>query len=93
MRIKDSFETGLSYSLLIMFFIFLFIGLIKTCKPVTSHTTSPVESVIIDSLKEDNAIIENKIDSIDSIINNDIYEIKNISNDSTLKLFYELIGK
>ena len=56
-------------------------------------TTSPVESSKIDSITKDNNKLIIKVKHLDSIKNAKSIEIKNLDNDSTLKLFYQLIGK
>lgn len=58
-----------------------------------STISSPVESIRIDSLNNTNKDIDNKIKQLDSIKNEKIIEVKSLDNDSTLKLFYKLIGK
>lgn len=60
---------------------------------VDSTISSPVESIRIDSLNNTNKDIDNKIKQLDSIKNEKIIEVKSLDNDSTLKLFYKLIGK
>lgn len=55
--------------------------------------TSPVEEYVIDSLMTENELIVIEIDNLDSVKNAKVIEVKNLNNDSTLKLFYELIGK
>lgn len=56
-------------------------------------TTSPVESSKIDSITKDNNKLIIEVKHLDSIKNAKSIEIKNLDNDSTLKLFYQLIGK
>lgn len=56
-------------------------------------TTSPVESSKIDSITKDNNKLIIEIKHLDSIKNVKSIEIKNLDNDSTLRLFYQLIGK
>lgn len=56
-------------------------------------TTSPVESSKIDSITKDNNELIIEVKYLDSIKNAKSFEIKNLDNDSTLKLFYQLIGK
>lgn len=56
-------------------------------------TTSPVESSKIDSITKDNDKLIIEVKHLDSIKNAKSIEIKNLDNDSTLKLFYQLIGK
>ncbi len=56
-------------------------------------TTSPVESIKIDSITKDNNKLIIEVKHLDSIKNAKSIEIKSLDNDSTLKLFYQLIGK
>ena len=58
-----------------------------------STTSSPVEMISIDSLNNTNKDIYNKIKQLDSIKNEKVIEVKSLDNDSTLRLFYQLIGK
>lgn len=56
-------------------------------------TTPPVESSKIDSITKNNNKLIIEVEHLDSIKNAKSIEIKNLDNDSTLKLFYQLIGK
>lgn len=58
-----------------------------------STINSPVEMINIDSLNNTNKDIYNKIKQLDSIKNEKVIEVKSLDNDSTLRLFYQLIGK
>ena len=58
-----------------------------------STISSPVEIIRIDSLNNTNKDIHNKIKQLDSIKNEKVIEVKSLDNDSTLRLFYQLIGK
>ena len=58
-----------------------------------STINSPVEMISIDSLNNTNKDIYNKIKQLDSIKNEKVIEVKSLDNDSTLRLFYQLIGK
>lgn len=58
-----------------------------------STISSPVEIINIDSLNNTNKDIYNKIKQLDSIKNEKVIEVKSLDNDSTLRLFYQLIGK
>lgn len=58
-----------------------------------STISSPVEMIRIDSLNNTNKDIYNKIKQLDSIKNEKVIEVKSLDNDSTLRLFYQLIGK
>lgn len=58
-----------------------------------SIISSPIEIISIDSLNNTNKDIYNKIKQLDSIKNEKVIEVKSLDNDSTLRLFYQLIGK
>lgn len=49
--------------------------------------------ITIDSLKQDNSKLILEIETLDSIKNVQTIEVKTLDNDSTLRLFYELIRK
>ena len=57
------------------------------------QTTSPVESSKIDSIVKDNDKLIIEVEHLDSIKNAKSIEIKSLDNDSTLRLFYQLIVK
>ena len=57
------------------------------------QTTSPVGSSKIDSIVKDNDKLIIEVKHLDSIKNAKSIEIKSLDNDSTLRLFYQLIGK
>ena len=57
------------------------------------ETTPPVEKNKIDSLTTENIKITIEVEHLDSIKNAKIIEVKNLDNDSTLKLFYKLISE
>ena len=59
----------------------------------STSTTSPVESSKIDSITKDNNKLIIEVEHLDSIKNAKSIKIKNLDNDSTLRLFYQLIGK
>ena len=82
--------------IIIMVIIPLFIVLISIVKQLTlksTPTTSPVEELKIDSITKDNNKLIIEVKHLDSIKNVKSIEIKSLDNDSTLKLFYHLIGK
>lgn len=56
-------------------------------------TTSPVEDSKIDSIAKDNDKLIIEVKHLDSIKNAKVIEVENLDNDSTLRLFYQLIGK
>lgn len=59
----------------------------------STTTTSPVESSKIDSITKDNNKLIIEVEYLDSIKNAKVIEVKTLDNDSTLRLFYQLIGK
>lgn len=77
--------------LLVILFIFIVCAIIMHFK--TSTTTSPVENSKIDSITKENNKIIIEIEYLDSIKNEKVIEVKSLDNDSTLRLFYQLIGK
>lgn len=80
-------------TLIVCFLIGAVVGLILHFIYKPSSTTPPVESNTIDSIikKNDKLIIE--VEHLDSIKDAKVIEVKSLDNDSTLKLFYQLIGK
>lgn len=58
-----------------------------------NNNTRPVEEIIkADSIIKVNDSIKIKVEQLDSIKDAKIIEVQTLDNDSTLKLFYELIG-
>ena len=55
--------------------------------------STPVERHEIDSITKENDKLIIKVESLDSIKNAKIIEVKSLDNNSTLRLFYELIRK
>lgn len=59
-----------------------------------SNNSRPVEEIIkADSIIKVNDSIKIKVEQLDSIKDAKIIEVQTLDNDSTLKLFYELISK
>ena len=59
-----------------------------------NNATRPVEEIVkADSIIKVNDSIKIKVEQLDSIKNAKIIEVQTLDNDSTLKLFYELISK
>lgn len=80
--------------------LFLVIGILATIYYFVytyyknkENITSPVESIRIDSIIKENDKLIIEVEHLDSIKNAKVIEVKNLDNDSTLKLFYQLIGK
>ena len=73
--------------------IILFMIIINCFSFKNTLTTPPIESNKIDSITKDNSKLIINVKHLDSIKNAKSIEIKSLDNDSTLKLFYQLIGK
>ena len=70
------------------------VGLYSLLNKATSPTSLPVEEIHhIDSIVATNDSIKIVVNNLDSIKNAKIIEVKNLNNDSTLLLFYELLSK
>ena len=76
---------------LIIFFIGYVIGYFA--HKANRTISSPVETISIDPLNNTNKDFYNQIKQLDSIKNEKVIEVKSLDNDSTLRLFYQLIGK
>lgn len=60
----------------------------------SGKNTTPVERTeVIDSLTKVNDSIKIKVEKLDSIKDAKIIEVSTLDNDSTLKLFYELVSE
>ena len=68
-------------------------GFVYTCCKDKENTTSPVESNRIDSITKENDKLIIEVEHLDSIKDAKVIEVKSLDNDSTLRLFYQLIGK
>lgn len=88
---REVFERGLF--LVITWIVFFCFGLgVGRCTKADSNL--PVEEIIkADSIVKVNDSIKIKIEQLDSIKDAKIIEVQTLDNDSTLKLFYELISK
>ena len=74
--------------------IFLFIGFIAGICIKKCDSSRPVEEIIkADSIIKVNDSIKIKVEQLDSIKNAKVIEVQKLDNDSTIKLFYELISK
>lgn len=58
-----------------------------------SQTIPPVEENRIDSITKENDKFIIEVEHLDSIKDAKVIEVKSLDNDSTLRLFYQLIGK
>ena len=62
--------------------------------PYNKVTSTPVEkNEVIDSLTKVNDSIKIKVERLDSVKNAKVIEVTTLDNDSTLKLFYELVSE
>ena len=86
-----TFERGLIAVIVIVFtFILAFVLGVQ----YGINNTRPVEEIIkVDSLIKVNDSIKIKVEQLDSIKDAKIIEVQTLDNDSTVKLFYELISK
>ena len=76
--------------------IFLFIGFIigAILGLIYTNNSTPVErNNVIDSLTAVNDTIKIKVEKLDSIKNAKVIEVSTLDNDSTLKLFHELVSE
>ena len=80
-----------TFILLDILFIFIVCAIINDSK--TNIITSPVESNRIDSITKENNKLIIEVEHLDSIKDAKVIEVKSLDNDSTLRLFYQLIGK
>lgn len=83
--------------LFVVIFVLCFVFFcIKTCSDSfkkDEEVSTPVERYEIDSIAKENNKLIIEVESLDSIKNAKVIEVKSLDNDSTLRLFYELIRK
>ena len=89
---REVFERGIFLlSLAVLAFC---IGFIVAMVKYQKSAIMPVENVnVIDSLTAVNDSIKIKVEKLDSIKDAKIIEVSTLDNDSTLKLFYELVSE
>lgn len=90
--IKEYIINWFANALLFIMFFFIIYGFLKSCDKQDNYTF-PVRNITIDSIKKDNDKIIIEVELLDSIKHVKTIEVKALDNDSTLKLFYELIRK
>lgn len=89
---REVFERGLV--LVVACCIFLFIGFFVGRCTKKCDSSRPVEEIVkADSIIKVNDSIKIKVERLDSIKDAKIIEVQTLDNDSTVKLFYELISK
>lgn len=86
MKLKDIIEPLINGILFIIIIIVIVLVVEKT-----HQKTSPVEECKIDSVTLTNQKLIIEVNNLDSIKNVETIEVKSLDNDSTLKLFYQLI--
>ncbi len=91
--IKGSIVDWFAKLFLVIGILAIITGFIYTCNKDKEQTTSPVEVNVIDSITKQNDKLVIEVEHLDSIKDAKVIEIKSLDNDSTLRLFYQLIGK
>ena len=82
------------FSLIVVCVIIGFVAGVIAHHKYECNTSTPIEkNVSIDSLTTVNDSIKLKVEHLDSIKNAKIIKIQTLDNDSTLKLFYELVSE
>ena len=88
---REKFERGL---FLIFSWVFFFVIGFGVGYYSNKDDNRPIEEIIkTDSIIKVNDSIKIKVEQLDSIKNAKVIEVQSLDNDSTLKLFYELISK
>ena len=93
---RKGFVDFLAKLFIVIFVLCLVFGGIKACSnsfKKDEEVSTPVERYEIDSISKENNKLIIEVESLDSIKNAKVIEVKSLDNDSTLKLFYELIRK
>lgn len=91
MKFTDIMDT-LAGTFLFVAIVCCIIGGVALCnkKPVTPPVK---ESIAIDSLITTNDSLKFNINKLDSIKDVKVIEVRSLDNDSTIKLFYELVSE
>lgn len=77
----------------VLFVIAVIATIILTWSVSFRRTSPPIEENRIDSLNKVNAKIIIEVEHLDSIKDAKVIEVKSLDNDSTLRLFYQLVSK
>lgn len=91
--VKNYFINWFIKLFIVIAIICFIVGIIKICIDYKNAISSPVENHEIDSIIKENNKLIIEVESLDSIKNAKVIEVKSLDNDSTLRLFYELIRK
>lgn len=90
---REVFERGIFLFGLCAFF-FIIGGIVGVSYQKQLNNSRPVEEIIkVDSLVKVNDSLKIKVEQLDSIKDAKVIEVQTLDNDSTIKLFYELISK
>ena len=92
-NIKKSLVDWFAKLFLVIGILATICGFVYTCCKDKENTTPPVESNRIDSITKENDKLIIEVEHLDSIKDAKVIEVKSLDNDSTLRLFYQLIGK
>ena len=95
-KFRKGFIDFLAKLFIVIFVLCLVFGGVKTCSnsfKKDEEVSTPVERYEIDSISKENNKLIIEVESLDSIKNAKVIEVKSLDNDSTLRLFYELIRK
>ena len=79
-------------TMIIVFTVGLFVGYFDTSRYYKTRTLKE-NYTNIDSISQVNDSIKIKIEKLDSAKNAKVIEVQTLDNDSTLKLFYELVSE
>ena len=91
---NDSTDRLDKFSLIIICAIIGFFAAIIVLHKYEYNTRTSIEkNISIDSLTTINDSIKIKVKLLDSIKNAKVIEVSTLNNDSTLKLFYELVSE
>lgn len=88
-RIKDLI--GITFVFIAV--IAAFGGLLLKCSQNRTNDIRVIDENKIDSIIKENEVIILEVDSLEQIKDAKVLEVKTLDNDSTIKLFYELIRK
>jgi hypothetical protein len=78
---------------IIIFVLGFVLGVVLTISFNMQYSSPVGNNVVIDSLTKTRDSIKIKVTQLDSIKNAKVVEVSTLDNDSTLKLFYELVSK
>lgn len=94
---KEDFKNAIKHLIYLLFLIssliMVFLAVAIVYDKYINYNSSPVEEIHkTDSVKLENTKLTTEINILDSIKNNKVNDITKLNNDSTIKLFYQLIS-